>query len=190
MNTITLKLPHLSTEDFIEICQENEDLQLEKTAKGELSIMSPTYSWTGKINFILIAQLSTWIDKTNLGIGFDSSSGFTLPDGSIKSPDVSWISNENWDKLTETEQKNQFSPIAPDFIIELRSSSDSLKKLQSKMREYQQNGVKLGWLIDTVLNRVEIYRQNKEMEILESPNSISGEDILPEFVLDLTKIWD
>jgi len=189
MNTITLKLPRLSTEDFIEICQENEDLQLEKTAKGELSIMSPTYSWTGKINFILYLQLGIWNEKTNLGIGFDSSSGFTLPDGSIKSPDVSWISNENWDKLTETEQKNQFSPIAPDFIIELRSSTDSLKKLQLKMQDYISNGVKLAWLIDTVNQRVEIYRQNYEIEILESPNSLSGEDILPEFVLDLRKIW-
>ncbi len=190
MNSFTLKLPRLSTEDFIEICQENEDLQLEKTAQGELSIMSPTYSWTGKRNSALIGQLWWWNNNAELGIVFDSSSGFTLPDGSIKSPDVSWISHENWDKLTETEQKNQFSPITPDFIIELHSSTDSLKKLQSKMQDYLSNGVKLAWLIDTVNQRLEIYRQNQEVEILEGPSDISGEDILPGFVLDLRKIWD
>jgi Uma2 family endonuclease len=186
---ITFTIPHLSIEGFKEICKANQNFQLEREATGEIIIMPPTFPWTGKQNFNLYVQLGIWIEKTGLGIGFDSSSGFTLPNGAVRSPDVAWIINQSWEALSETQQKEEFSPIAPDFVIELRSSSDSLNKLQAKMQEYIDNGVRLGWLIDTTNQQVAIYRQGKEVETLISPTTLSGEDILPGFILDLTKIW-
>ncbi len=189
MNAITLTIPRLSAKDFIELCQANQDLQLELTATGEVIIMPPTYPWTGKQNFGLIGQLWTWIDRTGLGLGFDSSTGFTLPNGAVRSPDASWVSNERWEALSETQQKEEFSPLSPDFVVELRSSSDSLKKLREKMQEYIDNGVRLGWLIDSTTKQVEIYRLGQDVEVVESPATLSGEDVLPGFVLDLNKVW-
>ncbi len=189
MNAIILTTPRLSTEDFIELCQANQDLQLERTATGEVIIMPPTFSWTGKQNSGLNAQLWNWNDKTGLGIVFDSSTGFTLPNSAIRSPDVSWVSNERWDALSESQKKEEFSPISPDFVVELRSSSDSLQKLREKMQEYIDNGVRLGWLVDSTTKRVEIYRLGQDVEVLESPAMLSGEDVLPEFVLNLDKVW-
>jgi Uma2 family endonuclease len=186
---ITFTIPHLTIEGFKEICIANQNLQLEREATGEITIMPPTFPWTGKQNSGLNAQLWLWNDRTGLGIVFDSSTGFTLPNGAVRSPDVSWISNQRWSELSETQQKKEFSPIAPDFVIELRSSSDSLSKLQAKMQEYLDNRVNLGWLIDTTNQQVEIYRQGKSVETLVSPAKLSGEGVLPEFVLDLKKIW-
>jgi Uma2 family endonuclease len=186
---ITFTIPHLSIEGFKEICKANQNLQLEREATGEIIIMPPTFPWTGKQNFGLIGQLWSWINRTGLGIGFDSSSGFTLPNGAVRSPDVSWISNERWEALSETQQKEEFSAIAPDFVIELRSSSDSLNKLQTKMQEYIDNGVRLGWLIDTTNQQIEIYRPGKSIETAIAPTTLSGEEVLPGFVLDLNKIW-
>jgi Uma2 family endonuclease len=189
MNTIALNIPKLDADGFKQLCLANEDLQLERASTGEVIIMAPTYPWTGKKNFSLIYQLASWIEKTGLGIGFDSSTGFTLPNGAVYSPDASWVSNQKWDELTQQQREEEFSPLAPDFVVELRSSSDSLKKLQKKMAEYIENGVRLGWLIDPKNKTVEIYRQGKEVEILESPQTVSGEDILPGFELNLNKIW-
>ncbi|MGB5962889.1 MAG: Uma2 family endonuclease [Coleofasciculaceae cyanobacterium] len=186
---ITLTIPNLSTQGFSELCQANRDLRLELTATGEVIVMPPTHSWTGKQNFGLIAQVGAWISQTGLGLGFDSSTGFTLPSGAVRSPDVSWVSKERWEALTKIQQKEEFSPLSPDFVIELRSSSDSPKKLREKMQEYLDNGVLLGWLIDTTKKQVEIYRLGQDVEVLESPTTLSGEDILPGFVLDLNKIW-
>jgi Uma2 family endonuclease len=186
---ITLTIPHLDTKGFYELCQANRDLRLELTAAGEVIIMPPAHSWTGKQNFGLTAQVGAWISQTGLGLGFDSSTGFTLPNGAVRSPDVSWVSKERWEALTEIQQKEEFSPLSPDFVIELRSSSDSLKKLREKMQEYLDNGVRLGWLIDPIKKQVEIYRLGRDVEVLESPTTLSGEDILPGFVLDLNKIW-
>lgn len=186
---ITLTIPHLDTKGFFELCQANRDLRLELSATGEVIVMPPTHSWTGKQNFGLSGQLWAWNDQTGLGLGFDSSTGFTLPNGAVRSPDVSWVSNERWEALSEIQQKEEFSPVSPDFVIELRSSSDSLKKLREKMQEYLDNGVRLGWLMDTTKKQVEIYRLGKEVEVLESPTTLSDEDILPGFVLDLNKIW-
>lgn len=186
---ITLTIPRLSAEGFIELCKANQDLQLELTATGEVIIMPPTFSWTGKQNSGLNAQLWNWNEQVSLGIVFDSSSGFTLPNGAIRSPDVSWVSNERWEALTEIQQKEEFSPLSPDFVVELRSSSDSLKKLREKMQEYIDNKVRLGWLIDTKEKQVEIYRLGRDVEILPSPTTLSGEDVLPGFVLNLKKIW-
>ncbi len=189
MDTITLTIPRLSAEGFLELCQANQDLQLELTATGEVIIMPPTFPWTGKQNFGIIAQLGAWIDRTGLGLGFDSSTGFTLPNSAVRSPDTSWVSNERWETLTESQQKEEFSPLSPDFVVELRSSSDSLKKLREKMQEYIDNKVRLGWLIDTTKKQVEIYRLGRDVEVLESPATLSGEDVLPGFVLDLNKVW-
>jgi Uma2 family endonuclease len=189
MNAITLTIPRLNPEDFIELCQANQDLQLELTATGEVIIMPPTFPWTGKQNFGIIAQLGAWIERTGLGFGFDSSTGFTLPNRAVRSPDASWVSNERWEALSESQQKEEFSPVSPDFVVELRSSSDSLKKLREKIQEYIDNGVRLGWLIDSTTKQVEIYRPGQEAEGLESPTSLSGEDVLPGFILNLSKVW-
>ncbi|PIG92111.1 Uma2 family endonuclease [Gloeocapsopsis sp. IPPAS B-1203] len=189
MNTITLKIPRLTAKEFVELCQANEHLQLERTATGEVVVMPPTYPWTGRQNAGINAQLWNWSDRTGLGIVFDSSTGFTLPNGAVKSPDVSWVSNERWETLTDFQQQEEFSPLAPDFVVELRSSSDLLDKLQAKMQEYIDNGVRLGWLIDPKTKQVEIYRPTTDVEVLHSPTTVSGEDVLPGFELNLKKIW-
>ena len=189
MNTITLNIPRLSAKEFVELCQANQDLRLERSATGEVIVMPPTYPWTGKQNFILSGQLWAWIARTGMGIGFDSSTGFTLPNGAVKSPDLSWVSNERWEALTPTQQQEEFSPLAPDFVVELRSSSDSLQRLQSKMQEYIDNGTRLGWLIDPKLKQVEIYRSGRNVETLQLPTTLAGEDVLPGFELNLTQIW-
>jgi Uma2 family endonuclease len=189
MDAIALTIPHLNAKGFVELCQANQNLRLERTATGEIIIMPPTYPWTGQQNSGLNAQLWLWNRQTGLGITFDSSTGFTLPNGAVRSPDVSWVSNERWEALTETQQKEEFSPLSPDCVVELRSSSDSLKKLREKMQEYMENGVRLGWLIDGKTKEVEIYRQGQYVEVLGSPTTVSGEDVLPGFVLDLTQVW-
>lgn len=183
--TITLKISH---EQFLDLALANRDLQLERNATGELIIMPPTGSYTGKINFDIAGQLWFWNRQTKLGEAFDYSTGFHLPNGSDRSPDAAWIKQEKWDTLS-LEQKESFAPICPDFVLELRSKTDSLEKLQSKMREYIENGASLGWLIDQKNQRVEIYHPGKDVEILEHPTSLSGEDILPGFILDLTELW-
>lgn len=178
----------LTDDQFFEFCQLNRDLRIERNAKGELSIMLPTGSGTGGRNFKLIQQLGTWVDIDGTGIGFDSSTGFKLPNGAERSPDASWVKLKRWNALTE-EQQERFAPICPDFVLELRSRTDSLTVLQSKMQEYIDNGAILGWLIDCKRRRVYIYRPQCEVERLDNPETISGDPVLPGFVLDLSKIW-
>jgi len=185
-STVELKID-LTDEQFWQLCQNNRDYRFESTASGELLIMPPTASETGNSNFDIVVELGIWNKQTKLGKGFDSSTGFSLPNGAKRSPDASWVKIERWNALTP-EQRQSFAPICPDFVIELRSRTDSLKELQDKMQEYIDNGAKLGWLIDRKNKRVEIYRPLKEVEILENPQSVSGEDVLPGFVLDLTPI--
>ncbi|MCT7957663.1 Uma2 family endonuclease [Laspinema palackyanum] len=174
----------LSDEQFFQLCQNNRNLRFERKATGELIIMPPTGSDTGNRNGRLIQQLFNWTDTNDLGVAFDSSAGFKMPKGGNRSPDASWIQKDRWDGLTQA-QKQQFAPLCPDFVVELRSATDSLKALQDKMLEYLENGVRLGWLIDRQNLRVEIYRPGQDVEIIESPQSLSGEDVLPGFVLDL-----
>lgn len=188
-NTITLNIPHLTPQDFAELCEANQELRMERSATGEVIIMPPTFPWTGKQNFGLLGQLWAWCDRTGLGVGFDSSTGFTLANGAVISPDASWVSKERWEALTLSQQQEEFSPLVPDFVVELRSSSDTMKKLRDKMQEYIANGVRLGWLIDSQNKRVEVYRPMQNIEVLDSPATLSGEDVLPEFVLDLNKVW-
>ncbi|HEY9863119.1 MAG TPA: Uma2 family endonuclease [Candidatus Obscuribacterales bacterium] len=178
----------ITDEQFYQLCAANRELKLERTAKGDLIVMPPTGGITGNRNFKLAQQLANWADTDGTGIGFDSSTCFKLPKGGERSPDAAWISLEKWNLLTP-EQQEKFPPICPDFIIELRSPSDSLKPLQEKMQEYMDNGTRLGWLINRQNRQVEIYRQGQEKEILENPSTLSGEDILPGFVLNLKLIW-
>ncbi|MCL1473574.1 Uma2 family endonuclease [Argonema antarcticum] len=186
--TPTLKLKiDLSDEQYFQMCQNNRDLKFERTAKGVLLIMPPTGGETSNRNADLTFQIQAWSRQNNLGKAFDSNGGFKLPNGADRSPDASWVSIERWNTLTP-EQREKFIPLCPDFVVELRSPSDSLTELREKMQEYIANGAKLGWLIDRKNQRVEIYRQNQEVEILQNPTTLSGEDVLPGFVLDLNPI--
>ena len=175
-------------EQFKELAAANRDVRLERTATGELIIMAPTGSETGNRNTDIIGQLWFWNRKTKLGVVFDSSTGFNLPNGADRSPDASWIKLESWEVLA-AEEKKGFAPICPDFVVKFRSASDNMKPLREKMQEYIENGAKLGWLIDRNNRKVEVYRQGFDVEILDNPTSLSGENILPEFVLDLAEVW-
>ncbi|EGJ29681.1 MULTISPECIES: Uma2 family endonuclease [Moorena] len=178
---------NLSDEQFFQLCQDNRDLRFERTSEGDLIIMLPTGGNTGRRNIKLSTQLELWSSQMKLGVAFDSNTGFQLPNGANRSPDVSWVKRERWEGLTSEEQ-DKFVPLCPDFVLELRSPSDSLKMVQAKLREYMENGTRLGWLIDPQNKVVEIYRPNQEVEIIQSPKTLSGEDVLPEFTLDLSEI--
>ncbi|MGI8542696.1 MAG: Uma2 family endonuclease [Aridibacter sp.] len=179
----------MSDEEFFDFCQRHDNLRIERESNGEILIMPPTFSETGRKNFNLIAEFGIWAKTDGTGIGFDSSTGFTLPNGAVRSPDLSWVKLEIWEKLSENERK-RFANISPDFVVELRSESDNLLPLQDKMEEYIENGVSLGWLIDADKRKVYVYRPNKEVEILENPTEISGETLLKGFVLNLKEIWE
>ncbi len=184
-STVTL---NVSQEEFVQLAHANRDLQLERNATGELIVMPPTGSETGNRNSDMEGQLWLWNRQTKLGKTFNSSTGFHLPNGSYRSPDAAWVRQDRWDALTP-EQRKGFAPICPDFVLELRSESDSMEKLRAKMREYMVNNARLGWLIDRKNQRVEIYRQGQDVEVLDCPITLSGEDVLPGFVLDLTEVW-
>jgi Uma2 family endonuclease len=192
MNTYILNLDsaiELTDDQFYKLCRNNPDLKFERNAHGELIIMPPTGGETGRRNTNLIIDVGNWNRRTQLGQVFDSSTCFRLPNGADRSPDVSWIRQDRWDALT-LEQKEKFPPICPDFVIELMSPSDTLKTVQAKMQEYIDNGLQLGWLLNRKDRQVEIYRPDRTMESLRSPMFLSGETILPGFVIDLGFIWD
>lgn len=178
----------LTDEQFYQLCQDNETLRFERNSKGELIIMPPTGGETSNRNGRLNQQLFNWTDTDGTGIAFDSSGGFKLPLGADRSPDASWVKLERWNALTP-EQKTKFAPLCPDFVVELLSPSDSLKDTQEKMKEYRDNGARLGWLINRRTQQVEIYRQGQDVEVVENPVNLSGEDVLPGFVLYLASIW-
>jgi Uma2 family endonuclease len=178
----------MTDDQFFEFCQLNRDLRIERTPKGELIIMSPAGSETGNRNFDLIVQLGIWTRQDGTGIGFDSSTGFTLPNGATRSPDAAWIKLERWNAIPP-EQQVKFAPICPDFVVELRSPSDNLQPLKDKLQEYIDNGTSLGLLIDRKNRKVYIYRPQKEVECLDNPSTLSGDPLLTGFVLDLSKIW-
>ena len=183
---------HVSPEQFEQLVEEEQLARLELTESGELIVMSPTGGEAGEKNFNLYIDLGIWNRRTKLGKAFDSSTVFTLPSGARRSPDLSWIQLERWNALTKKQQRG-FPPIAPDFVIELVSPSDlenqRYEDLQLKMREYLDNGVRLGWLIEPSAKKVEIYRLQRLVEILNNPQTLSGEDVLPGFNLDLTDIF-
>ncbi len=185
--TINLSALKLTNEQFQEICADNRDLRLELSSTGEMIVLPPTGWGTSKRNFKLIGLFCIWNESTQLGEAFDSSGGFILPNRAQRSPDIAWVEKSRIEALNPDPDK--FLPLAPDFVVELRSATDRLVKIQQKMQEYQANGVRLGWLIDPQNRRVEIYRISGEPEVLQSPSQLSGEDVLPGFTLDLTKIW-
>lgn len=191
MTAITINFNNiikLTDNQFYQLCQDNPDIKFERNQWGELIIMPPTGGETGNRNSEMNAEFVIWNRQTKLGKVFDSSTCFKLPNNSERSPDVSWIQIDRWNSLSQ-EQQEKFPPIAPDFVLELMSPSDRLKDTQEKMQEYMAAGVKLGWLLNRKTRRVEIYRQGKEVEVLDSPKSLSGEDVLPGFVLDLSIVW-
>jgi Uma2 family endonuclease len=190
MTTLTIDSQslELTDEKFYQLCISNRNVKFERNYQGDLVIMSPVGDISSNRNARLIQQLLNWSDKYKTGIVFDSSAGFILPNNAVRSPYASWIPLEKW-QLIPDEEKEKFSHICPDFIIELMSPSDNLKNTQEKMKEYLENGTKLGWLINRKNRQVEIYRENKEVEILDNPNSLSGENILVDFVLNLELIW-
>jgi Uma2 family endonuclease len=178
----------LTDEQFESLCRNHPELNLEMSAEGELIIVPPTLPYTGEKNAELIFQVSLWSRKDKTGIVFDSSSLFTFPNGSKRSPDVSWVTRAKWNNLSEPEKK-RFSRLVPDFVIELRSQSDSLKTLKKKMAEYIANGVRLGWLIDPENKTVHVYRENGTVETLENPETVSGEDVLRGFELNVREVF-
>ena len=188
MSSLTLKLDtvHLSNEQFYEICQNNRELKFERTPRGELIVMSPVGGESGNREADLIIDLGIWNRQTNLGYTFSSSTIFKLPNGADRSPDAAWIGQQRWEALTP-EQRRKFPPIAPDFVIELRSATDELEMLRSKMREYMDAGVQLAWLINPQQQQVEIYRPGQDVEVRSLPTELSGEDLLPGFSLNLSR---
>lgn len=192
MQTLPLEIPsnltlRVTPDEFAALAVANQDLRLERTAEGELIVNPPTGGESGRRNIKIGRYLDEWADQHG-GVCFDSSSGFELPNGATRSPDASWVSDERWNALTQA-QKEGFVPLCPDFVVELRSKTDSLSSLQDKMREYMANGTRLGWLIDPQNQRVEIYRREQDATVIEHPSQISGEGVLPGFTLDLKKVW-
>jgi Uma2 family endonuclease len=182
-------LRKLSEDEFYEFCRLNDEQPIELTSEGDLLIMSPTGGKTGIRNFNLLGQFGSWVKQDGTGQGFDSSTLFTLPNRAKRSPDFAWVRNERWQALTE-EQQEKFPPLCPDFVVELRSPTDSLKFLRRKLEEYLANGAQLGWLIDPFERKVYVYRPQAAVEVLAEPQTVSGEPLLRGFTLNLQEIWD
>lgn len=174
---------------FFEFCQLNRDWRIERTAEGDLEIMPPAGWESSSHNAGITAQLWTWAVRDGTGVLSDSSGGFILPNGATRAPDAAWVRKSRLRALT-AEQKERFLPLCPDFVVELRSPSDRLATLQEKMREYIENGARLGWLLDVPNRQVYVYRPDAGVERLDEPSALSGEPELPGFVLDLRAIWE
>lgn len=179
----------LTDDEFFEFCILNGELRIEMTKEGEMIIMLPVGSEGGHRNFELTGKFAAWVEADGTGVGFDSSTGFILPNGAKRAPDLSWIRRERWDAIPR-KQRKKFAPICPDFAVELRSETDRLPPLKAKMVEYIENGAELGWLIDPIEKKVYIYRPGAEVEILDHPKSISGEPTLKGLSLILAGIFD
>jgi Uma2 family endonuclease len=190
MNSYTLNLDsiQLTDEQIFQLCINNRNLRFERNANGDLIIMPPTGGEAGHRNIEIAYQLQAWSRQNNLGIAFDSSTGFKLSNGADRSPDAAWLTMERWNSMTP-QQQQRFVPLCPDFAIELRSPSDSLKSIQEKMEEYRENGTQLGWLMNLQDQQLEVYRTGQGVEVLESPSTLSGEEVLPGFILELQAIW-
>jgi Uma2 family endonuclease len=185
VRSITLRV---TPEEFEKLCQDNPERSFELTASGELIVMPPVGGESGNSELELGGELFVWNRQTRLGKIFSSSTIFVLPNGAQRSPDAAWVELSRWEALTP-EQRQKFPPLAPDFVIELRSATDRRSPLRSKMEEYRANGVRLGLLIDPKNKQVEIYRLGKEPEILHSPTSIDCNEVMPGFILSMSEIW-
>ncbi len=188
-SSLTIHALKLRDADFERIVRANPDWNFEQTVEGELVIVPATGGTSGSKNLSLSRQFGNWVEENlDLGEGFDSSTLFILPSGAKRSPDAAWVSRERWDALTQ-KQQDGFPPLCPDFVVELRSPTDVLSELQAKMQEYIDNGARLGWLINPQDRTALIYRLEQSVVVLQSPTSLSGEDVLPGFVLDLQRIF-
>jgi len=178
----------MDDEQFFQFCQLNRDLQIERSAEGDILIMTPEAGSSGRGSMRVGALFDQWADRDGTGQVFGSSTGFMLPNGAVRSPDVAWVRNERIEALADQEW-HRFLPLCPDFVLELRSPSDSVRRLRKKMEEYRDNGAQLGWLLDPAARRVEVYRPGAEVVIMENPTALSGEPLLKGFVLDVPQIW-
>jgi Uma2 family endonuclease len=178
----------MDDEQFFQFCQLNRDLQIERSAEGDILIMAPEAGSRGRGGSQLVLLFGQWAERDGTGQVFGPSTGFTLSNGAVRSPDVAWVRNERLDALTE-EEWTRFLPLCPDFALELRSPSDSMRNLKDKMEEYRQNSARLGWLLDPVSRQVHVYRAGAEVEVLENPATVSADPVLPGFVLDVPRIW-
>ncbi|MBN3951808.1 MAG: Uma2 family endonuclease [Nostoc sp.] len=191
-SALVLQIPssmQMTDEQFFDFCQVNRDLRIERNKLGELVIMPPTGSETGNREVNISGQLWVWSEQDGTGITFSSSTGFKLSTGAERSPDASWIKLERWNALS-AEQQRKFAPICPDFVVELKSPSDNLQTLKEKMEEYMNEpGIQLGWLIDRKQRKVYIYSPGLPEECLDNPATVSGELVLPGFILNMSKVW-
>jgi Uma2 family endonuclease len=179
----------MTDDQFFRFCQQNRDLRIEQTAAGDVLIMPPAGPESSDRNGELTTQLRLWAKREGSGVAFDSSAGFTLPDSAVLSPDASWILKERLAALT-SEQRRGFWPICPDFVAELRSSTDRLSALQAKLQQFIDNGARLGWLIDPEPRHLHVYRPGQPVERLENPTTVPGDPVLPGFVLDAQAVFD
>lgn len=178
----------LDDDSLFEFCGANQDLRIERTSEGDLIIMSPTGGDTGRRSFTITGLFAAWVERDGSGVGFDSSTGFILPNGAERSPDVAWIRKSRWEALAPDQQR-RFVPLCPDFVLELRSPSDKLDDLRAKLQEYLDNGALLGWLVDPEQRCVYVYKPASPPERLDDPVAVSGDPVLPGFVLDLAPVW-
>ncbi len=182
-------LQRLRADDFFAFCQANDHLRLERSKEGDLIIMMPSGGETGSNNARLTRWLGNWAEEDGTGKYFDSSTGFILPNGAERSPDAAWVRKARWEALS-VRARRKFAPLCPDFVVELRSYTDRLKPLQAKMEEYIENGAQLGWLIDPYKRRVYVYRPDAPVQRLDAPETVSGEPLLPGFVLPVAQLWE
>jgi Uma2 family endonuclease len=179
----------MSDEELMRFCAANDFLRVERDANGEILVMTPAGNRTGRKNTAIISALDKWAESDGRGYAFDSNTGFTLPDGSMRSPDAAWVAAARWDSLSEYD-KERFSPICPEFIIELRSPSDNLAELQAKMKQWIANGTQLAWLIDPIEQEVSIFRPGESLEVHHHPTSVQGSGVMVGFELVMARIWD
>jgi Uma2 family endonuclease len=184
-----LKAAWLTDEQFVRLCQDNPDYRFELNAQGELIVMPPTGAETGWRNSKFNQRLANWAEVNREGLVFDSSTGFTLPNGAKRSPDAAWVRRDRWRVLTPA-QRREFAPLCPDFVMELRSPTDDLAILQRKMQEYVDNGVRLGWLIDPVDKQISVYQPGQPIEMFDNPTSLTGDPVLPGFVFSVQELWE
>ena len=185
---LNVRALEMTEDQLAQLSSDNSDLRLELTADKELIIMPPAFSETGWQELELALQVGTWAKQDGTGRAYGPTAGFTLPNGAVRAPDVSWILLSRWEAMSDSERRG-CAKVCPDFVIELRSESDSLREVQRKMAEYMENGARLGWLIDPQNRRVHIYRPGQPVEILEEPTAVSGDPVLPGFALDLSVLW-
>ena len=178
----------MTEEEFFGFCQFNRKLRIERTSEGEVIVMPPAGGETGRRNAKASARLTDWAEADGTGVAFDSSTGFVLPNGAERSPDLAWVRRDRWDALTQ-DQRERFPPLCPDFVGEIRSRSDRLATLQAKMREYVDHGAELGWLIDPLERKVYVYRPGEPVVCLDDPDSMSGDPVLPGFTLDVRQLF-